>query len=263
LFFTPAVVPFTVTLKLQLPPAAMLPPVRAIVLGAVSVTVPPPQVVIVPFATVRPAGRLSVNATPLRATVELVFVIVKVRLVFPPTGIEAAPNDLDRLGAVATVKVAVLLVVPVPPLVDVTAPVVLFQTPPVAPLTVTLNWISEPAGTVAPESCITPVPAVVVRVPPASLALEVATVTPDGNVSVKPTPVNATVELGLVMVKVRLDVPFNAMVDGRNALLMVGGPRTVIVAVLLVVPVPPLAELTAPVVLFLMPAVVPVTVTVN
>src|ERR1700733_3497835 len=159
------------------------------------------------------------------------------------------------VGGLATLRVAVLLVVPVPPLLEVTAPVVLFQTPPVAPVTVTLNCMLEPAATVAPESEITPVPAVVVSVPPASLVLEVATVRPDGRVSVKPTPVKATVEFGLVMVKVRLVVPFSGMLDAPKALLIVGGPSTVIVAVLLVLPVPPLVEVTAPVVLFLTPAV--------
>ena len=53
------------------------------------------------------------------------------------------------------------------------------------------------------------------------------------------------------------------MLDAPNALPMVGGDTavTVTVAVLLTVPVPPSVELTAPVVLFFVPVVVPVTLT--
>jgi len=52
------------------------------------------------------------------------------------------------------------------------------------------------------------------------------------------------------------------MLLAPNALLIEGGATTKSVAVLLVVPVPPSVELMAPVVLLLVPAVVPVTLTV-
>jgi hypothetical protein len=65
------------------------------------------------------------------------------------------------------------------------------------------------------------------------------------------------------MLKVRLVVPLSGMLDAPKALLIVGGARTVIMAVLLVPPVPPLEADTVPVVLLLTPAVVPVTVTVK
>jgi len=67
-----------------------------------------------------------------------------------------------------------------------------------------------PAATVPPERVITPVPAVVVSVPaPHTFGVEdVATVSPVGSVSLKPTPVSATVLVaGLVIVKDRVVVP--------------------------------------------------------
>ena len=94
---------------------------------ATAVIVPPPQVPVRPFgvATTRPAGRVSVNATPVSE-------IVGVRIVdgkasarcVPFSGMLAAPNDLVIVGGVATVRFAVA-VLPVPPLVEVTLPVVL------------------------------------------------------------------------------------------------------------------------------------------
>jgi len=52
------------------------------------------------------------------------------------------------------VIVAVLLVVPGPPFADVTAPVVLFLTPAVVPVTVTENMHVPLAAIVAPVSVI-------------------------------------------------------------------------------------------------------------
>src|SRR5215471_14552706 len=96
---------------------------------------------------------------------------------------------------------AVLLVVPVPPLAEVTAPVVLFLTPAVVPVTVTLN-VQVPAMPMdAPVRVIVLLP-VVVSVPPHWDVEPLATVKPAGSVSVNPTPVNPTVVLGLVSVNV-------------------------------------------------------------
>ncbi|HKV41953.1 MAG TPA: hypothetical protein VJX67_22305 [Blastocatellia bacterium] len=263
LFFTPAVTPATVTLKLQVPPAATVAPASETVLGAVVVNVPPPHVVAVPLATVNPAGSVSVKLTPVIPSVAFVLVIVNVNVVVEPSGIVAAPNAFEIVGGVATVTVAVLLVVPVPPFADVTAPVVLFFTPPVAPVTVTLMVQVPPAATAPPVSA-TVLGAVVVRVPPPHVEeVPVAIVKPGGKVSVNATPVSPTVELGFVMVKLRLVVPLSGIFGAPNALLIVGGASTVIVAVLLAEPVPPLVELTAPAVLFFTPAVAPVTVTVT
>src|SRR5690348_15590418 len=99
---------------MQLPPWAIVPPVSVIVLGAVVVTVPPPQPLAEPFATVRPEGRLSVTVTPVNPTVEFGLVIVKLSDVLPFSGIVDAPNPLLIPGGATTVIGAVLLVVPGP-----------------------------------------------------------------------------------------------------------------------------------------------------
>ena len=75
------------------------------------------------LAITSPAGRLSVNARPVSATVVLGLVIENVNDVVPFKGMAAAPNDFVIDGAEATVKFAVA-VFPVPPFVEVTAPVV-------------------------------------------------------------------------------------------------------------------------------------------
>ena len=68
LFFEPIVVPVTVTLKVHEVFAASDPPEKEIVLGAVVVS-KPLQVAVGPlFATVRPAGKVSVKPIPLSET---------------------------------------------------------------------------------------------------------------------------------------------------------------------------------------------------
>ncbi len=46
---------------------------------------------------------------------------------------------------------------------------------------------------------------------------------PDGNESLKASPVSPTVEFGLVIVKLSVDVPFTAILVGEKPLLMAGG----------------------------------------
>src|SRR5215471_14775200 len=169
------------------------------------------------------------------------------------------------MSNVATV--AVLLGWPVPPLEEVTGPVVLSFLPGVVSFTSTLRVQLPPCGTVPPKKFRLVSPGAGANVPP-QVSVElggVATIMPLGKVSVKPTPVSATVALGLVMVKLIVTTPMIGATFLENDLVMVGGATTVIEA--LAVPpapvlVPPLAELTLPVVLFLTPAVEPVTVTV-
>jgi len=113
---------------------------------------------------------------------------------------------------------------------------------------------------VAPVSAI-PVGAVVVSVPPQTVAEAFATVSPVGKVSVKATPVSEfAFAAGLVMVKVKEVVAFSAIVVGLNAFAIDGGASTLTLAEA-VPPVPPSVEVTFPVVLFFVPAVVPVTFT--
>src|SRR5215831_9552079 len=174
-------------------------------------------------------------------------------------------SSLRQMSKVATV--AVLLGWPVPPLSEVTGPVVLFLIPGVVSFTSTLRVQLPPAATIPPEKFRLVSPGFGAKEPPqVSVALAgVATIMPLGKVSVKPTPVRATVALGLVMVKLTVTTPMIGATFLENDLVIIGGATTVIEA--LAVPpapvlVPPLAELTLPVVLFLTPAVEPVTVTV-
>jgi hypothetical protein len=129
-------------------------------------------------------------------------------------------------------------------------------------VTVTLNWHWLFAAMVAPLSAM-PVGAVVVSVPPQTVAEALATVKPVGNVSVNATPVSDTAfAAGLVIVKVSDVVAFSAMLAGLNTLAIDGGATTLMEAEA-VPPVPPSVDVTLPVVLFLVPAVVPVTFTEN
>jgi hypothetical protein len=170
-------------------------------------------------------------------------------------------NTLAIEGGAATVTLAVA-VLPVPPLVELTAPVVLVYAPAVAPVTVTLNWHWPPTAMVAPVNEI-PVGAVVVSVPPQTVDVPLATVNPVGSVSVNATPVSGTVLAGgFVIVKVSVVVVLSAIVVGLKALAIDGGATTIRLAVA-VLPVPPLVELTFPVLLIYAPAVAPVTVTLN
>lgn len=115
---------------------------------------------------------------------------------------------------------------------------------------------------VAPVKAI-PVGAVVVTVPPQAVAVPLVTVNPVGNVSVTATPVSAAVfAAGLVMVKVSAEVALKAIDAGLNAAAIDGGPSTLVLAEA-VPPGPPSVEVTAPVVLFFVPTVVPVTLTAN
>jgi hypothetical protein len=153
-------------------------------------------------------------------------------------------------------------VLPVPPLVELTLPVVLTLLPEVVGVTFTVRAHELPE-IVPPVRLMEVLFAAAVNVPPQLLVAPgvAATCRPDGKVSVTATPLNAVELFGLVMVKVRVEVPLTATLVGEKALLMLGGATTVSVAVLLAAPVPPLVELTAPVVLDLLPAVVPVTLT--
>jgi hypothetical protein len=230
------------------------------------VMAPPPQEPDRPFAveTRRPDGRMSVNATPVN---ELEFAaglaMVKVSDVAPFKGIDAAPKDLVMLGGARTVRFAVA-VLPVPPLVEVTAPVVLVKLPEAVPVTLTENVHELLMAKVAPVSVTEVEPATDVMVPlpqdPVSPFGDATTV-PTGKVSVKATPESALVlAAGLVMVKVSEVVPLTAMVGAPKDFVMLGGATTETVADA-VPPVPPSVEVVDPVVLVCMPAAIPVTLT--
>jgi len=223
----------------------------------------PPQVLARPFgvATTNPEGKLSVNAIPVREIVLAAgFAIVNVRDVDPFRGMLDAPKALTIVGGVATVRFAVA-VLPVPPFVEVTVPVVFTKLPDAVPVTFTVNVQVEFTAIVPPVNDALPDPATAVPVPPQVLVrpFGVATTSPAGSVSVKATPASATVlAAGLVIVKVRDVEPFRGRLAAPKAFAIDGGATTAMLAEA-VPPVPPSVEVTFPVVLFLAPAVVPVT----
>ena len=105
----PGIDPFVRLTEPVPPPAMRVPPQVLLALGFA--------------ATTRPFGNVSVNATPLSARLALLFMMLNVSVVVPFNGIELAVKLLVMDGAEPTVRLAEA-VLPVPPLVDVTAPVV-------------------------------------------------------------------------------------------------------------------------------------------
>src|SRR5260370_19637499 len=109
LFCIPAVIPVTFTVIVQVEPAAgdavIVPPDRlTLPLPATAVIVPLPQEPVKPFgvATCRPAGRLSVNATPLSATLVFGLLLTNVSVVLVFLGMLAAPQFLVMVGVDTT-----------------------------------------------------------------------------------------------------------------------------------------------------------------
>src|SRR5258706_601745 len=188
--------------------------------GAVVVSVPL-HVVADPLVTVSPAGRVSVNATPVSGSALAAgLVMVKVSEVVAFSAIEAAPKALTSTGGPTTVMLA-FDVLPVPPSVEVTC-TLLFFTPAVVPCTFTDTVQLAVAANVPPDRLTEPEPATAVAVPPQVLLrlLGVATTSPAGRISVKAIPLSATVVFGLLMVKVSDVAPFSGIWAAPNALLM-------------------------------------------
>src|SRR5258708_1414451 len=231
LFLTPAVVPVTSRDIVHEAPGARLAPDRLTEEDpSTAVAVPLHVLFRLPgVATIRPDVRVSVNATPFSVRFALVLVSVKVRLVVPLSGIEAAPKALAMVGGLITVMLA-LAVLPVSPpaSVAVTLPLMLFCTPSVTPLTSTATVQVVLMPTVPPLSLIEPVPPPAVTVPAHALPTlgVLATASPEGRLSVKARPFSEFAVLILVMVKVRVVVPFTGIWAAPNALAMDGGNRT-------------------------------------
>src|SRR5262249_28262183 len=158
------VVPVTVTVIVQLAPLASVPPVNVSRLLPVMTRLPP-QVGVVPLGPVNPAGKLSVNETPVNATVAFGFESTRLRLVVPFWTIDAAPNDFVIVGGATTVTVAVFDGPPGPDSVELMGPVVLFFTPAVAPVTTTVIVQLPLAASVPPEK-VSVLPPVITREPP-------------------------------------------------------------------------------------------------
>ena len=175
----------------------------------------------------------------------------------PPKGIEVGANALLTTGALKTFSVAVA-VKPVPPLAEVTAPVVLTNAPVVVPLTLTVKLQVVLAGMVAPLMEMLVAAATGAKVPVAQLFVApgaAATSSPAGKVSVTPTPVSATVfAAGFVIAMVKVETPlFRTTAVGANDLAMVGAATTAKVAVLLGAPAVGVCAVVTPEVVFVLP----------
>src|SRR5690349_2875182 len=128
----------------------MVAPVRAMPVGEVNVTVPP-QTVALALGTVNPVGSVSVNDTPVNATVlPAGLVTVNVSAVVALSAMAAGLKALARDGG-NTTEIEAEAVPPVPPSVEVTGPAVLFCVPPAVPVTFTEKVHDEDAASAAPD----------------------------------------------------------------------------------------------------------------
>jgi hypothetical protein len=258
----PDAVPTTFTATVHDELSAILPPIRLTLLESAVALAVPPQEFVSPLgvATTKPAGNASVNAAPVSATpFAAEFVSVNVSVLVPFSAIVVGENALLMLGGATTVRLAVA-VPPVPPFVELTAPVVFVNCPATVPVTFTKMVHEELAAIVPPVRLALVPPAVAEAVPPHELVspLGVATTKPVGNVSANATPVSATVfPAGFVIVNASVLAPFSGIDVGENALLIAGGATTVTLAVP-ALPVPPSFEVACTE-LFCSPAETPST----
>lgn len=224
LFFVPADVPVTSTTKVHELRTAMVPPVKLMVLEPAAAVMTPVQEPPKPFgvATISPGGKLSVNATPVRATVVLGFPMVNVKLVMPLlSGIEMAPKAFWIVGGATTVILAEA-VFPGPPFAEFTIEVVLFCVPGMVPVTGSERTQLAPPATVAPVKLT--LFTVTVAVPPqAAKTPGEAIARPRGSVSVNPTPVSAMDALGFAIVKFSNVFWLSGTVGAAKPLLITGG----------------------------------------
>src|SRR5437879_10235023 len=100
-------------------------------------------------ATLKPAGKVSLKPTPANVAVLFVLLIVNVKVDVLPCAIDVGLNPLLIEGGDTTVMPADA-VLPVPPLLDDTFPVVLWYAPAVVPVTVTLKVKGVHGTAVAP-----------------------------------------------------------------------------------------------------------------
>ena len=98
----------TVTGNEQEAAAASDPPLKEIELGAVVVRVPPHGVELPP-ATVKPAGSVSVKATPLKAAPVFGLVTVKVRVDVAFTATGSGENAIIIVGGLGTLQPVIVI----------------------------------------------------------------------------------------------------------------------------------------------------------
>src|SRR6266516_3341545 len=193
------------------------------------------QVVEAPGARLLTGHAIAPSVVSVTVKLEMVevpvFVIWKEYVIVLPSVVEGVASEVLWMMTFpsSTLRVAKAWL-PSPPAVEVTFPVRLFFTPRVVPATFTLN-VHEPRGpSVAPDRLILSVPVEIEPPPHEPLNTTGLSITrPAGSASEKPVPASDTAFV-LVMVKLRVVVPNWGIVVAANALLIVGGPVTVQVA---------------------------------
>lgn len=177
-------------------------------------------------ATCKPAGKLSVNATPVRSTVALGFVTVKVIVEVPFSEMLVGEKSLLMVGGDTTVMTS-FDVFPGP--ASEFTETLLFFTPAVVPVTDTDTVQGGPGARLPPDK-LTLLPPSAAVAEPRQVALKlpgVATTRPAGKLSVNAIPVTVRLALVLLIVNVRLVVPFSGTVAAPNAFAIDGGLITV------------------------------------
>lgn len=175
----------------------------------------------------------------------------------PANAIAEAENDFEIVGGELTTITAVLLGLPVPRF-EMSAVVTFGHNPTATPVTMTsILQVAFAAST--PPVKVSILPPVTVRDPPHTAVTPLTAVSPVGSASLNAKAVTAVPTL--VMVKRMVAVPFSAMLLTKNDLAIEGKP-TKTEAVFDATPVSAVGPVAVigPVVLFLMPAVAPVTV---
>ena len=234
----PLLTDVTLTVTVQLPPAGMVPPDNENAPApATAETEPPAQVVPAPvgLATKRVAGRLSVNAAPVRA-LPLELLRVTVRTETPPPGIVAGANAFVPVSgdSAVTDRVALAGVPFVWPSTVTRDPagIVLMWLAGIAE--VTSAWkVHVPgvgptwAGMMAPEIESVPPPAAALTTPEAQVVEAFGTAaitTPAGRLSTRVAPVKG-VAASLKRKTVSVEVPPCGMLVGVKDLLTLAVAR--------------------------------------
>ena len=160
LVMLPATLGVISTFTSQLVPTAIDPPVR-LSEPPLAVKVPPQVLLVFGIAaTVMPDGKVSLTATPLSGrTLAAGLVMVSISVEVPFCGMLFGVNDLTMVGGTSAVSVS-LPVLPRPPLVALTTPVVLVKAPPAVAVTFTVMVQKVPALTDPPLRLIVPDPEV-------------------------------------------------------------------------------------------------------
>ena len=232
LLYVPAFGAVTLTVTVQIAPAAIVPPENEIdPAPATGANVGAPHPLVVAFGvaatTIAPGatGNVSLKAMPPRELFWFGLVIVNVSVETPFGMIGDGENTFAIDGGMSAVNVAVArLDVFVPPSVVERGPLTFECGPAVVAVTLTLT-VQEPlAGIVPPLNVSVVFPASGAQVAPAHVVAAAgvaATCTPAGRLSVNAAPVSVAVFV-LVSVNVSVETALTAIGFGANAFAIVG-----------------------------------------